>query len=63
LRYQEELGWMNNFVMSFIRSIENIARKKYQEEIIMAEWGLKKKVKSCWRYMKHLFSFYYSESN
>lgn len=51
--------WMSNFVTTFIRTMQNLAYKKYQEQIIIPEWSLKKKAKTSWRYLKHLFKFLY----
>ena len=58
--YEEELLWMSNFVAAFIKTIHQIAFKKYQEQILMFDWTLKKKSKVCWRYLKHLLNYLYS---
>lgn len=52
---------MTNFVTTFVKTMKNLAFKKYSEQIIIPEWSLKKKAKTSWRYMKHVFSFLYSE--
>lgn len=49
------MKWMINFVGVFIKTIQKIALAKYQEQIVVPEWSLKKKAKICWRYLKHLF--------
>ena len=58
--YEEELLWMSNFVATFIKTIQNIAVKKYQEHILINEWSLKKKSKVSWRYLKHILTHLYS---
>lgn len=59
--YEIEMRWMTNFVMTFIKTMQQLAYRKYQEQIIIPEWSLKKKAKTSWRYMKHVFGFLYSE--
>lgn len=52
---------MLNFINTFIRSMQDLAYKKYQEQIIIPEWSLKKKAKTSWRYLKHVVNFMYSD--
>ena len=58
--YEEELVWMSNFIVTFIKTMQRISSRKYHEDIIISEWNLKKKAKVCWRYLKHLLTHLYS---